>query len=257
MTESTRAATGEDIALTHPRFPLASRYDATWLRDLDMGPNPLWMLEDLLADVPLRPGMRVLDLGCGRGATSVFLAEQCGVEVWAVDLWIGAEENARLFAERGLDARVRAVQADARALPFDDGAFDAIIAVDSYEYFGTDVHALPALLRCLAPGGRIGVATPSIRVDLHELGGIPSHISDVVGWEALAWPTAAWWAFLWEQTGLTRVVAREQEGAAQDWLRWARFVGPGPASTDPVVRMLEADAGELLTFALVSGTKPA
>jgi hypothetical protein len=66
----------------------------------------------------------------------------------------------------------------------------AIIAIDSYEYFGTDVHALPAVFRCLAPDGRIGVATPNIRVGLRELGGIPSRIRDVVGWEALAWPTA-------------------------------------------------------------------
>jgi cyclopropane fatty-acyl-phospholipid synthase-like methyltransferase len=250
-------AGGSAGALTHPRFPLANQYDANWLRELDMGPNPLWMLEDLLTDVPLRPGMRVLDLGCGRGATSVFLAEQLGVEVWAADLWIDAEENTRRFADRGLEGRVHAVQADARALPFDDGAFDAIVCIDAYEYFGTDVHALPQLLRVLAPGGRIGVATPSIRAELRELGRIPEHIREVVGWEALAWPTADSWRFLWEQTGLAEVVAREQEDAAADWLRWARFTASSSADSDAVIRMLEVDAGELLTFALVSGTKSA
>ncbi|HWV48391.1 MAG TPA: methyltransferase domain-containing protein [Microbacterium sp.] len=264
MTECGSAARPENIdtgdrakGLAHPRFTLANRYDADWLRELDMGPNPLWMLEDLLMDVPLRPGMRVLDLGCGRGATSVFLAEQMDVEVWAVDLWIDADDNARRFTERGLDGRVHAVQADARALPFDDGAFDAILCIDAYEYFGTDVHALPALLRVLAPGARIGVATPSIRRELRELGGIPSHIRDVVGWEALAWPTVAAWRFLWEQTGLAHVVAREQEGAASDWLRWAEFTASGSVESDAVIRMLETDAGELLTFASVSGAKPA
>ena len=250
-------AGGSAGALTHPRFPLANQYDAGWLRELDMGPNPLWMLEDLLADVPLRRGMRVLDLGCGRGATSVFLAEQVGVEVWAVDLWIDADENTRRFAERGLEGRVHAVHADARALPFDDASFDAIVCVDAYEYFGTDVHALPRLLRVLAPGGRIGVATPGLRAELRDLGGIPPHIGEVAGWEALAWPTVAAWRFLWEQTGVTDVVAREQQGAADDWLRWARFTATGAPDSDAVIRMLEADAGQLLTFALVSGTKPA
>jgi hypothetical protein len=52
------------------RYPLSSRYDPEWLLALDMGPHPLWQLEDLLPDVALRPGQRVLDLGCGRGATS-------------------------------------------------------------------------------------------------------------------------------------------------------------------------------------------
>jgi hypothetical protein len=55
------------------RYPLSSRYDPRWVLALDMGPHPLWQLEDLLTVVELRPGQRVLDLACGRGATSVFL----------------------------------------------------------------------------------------------------------------------------------------------------------------------------------------
>src|SRR3546814_12738076 len=74
--------------LTHPSFPLSSSYDADWLLSLDMGPNPLWLLEDLLRDMSILPGSRVLDLGSGRGATSVFLAKELGVEVWAAALWI-------------------------------------------------------------------------------------------------------------------------------------------------------------------------
>ncbi len=44
------------------RYPRSSRYDPAWLLDLDMGPNPLWLLEDLARDLDLRPGMQVLDL---------------------------------------------------------------------------------------------------------------------------------------------------------------------------------------------------
>jgi 2-polyprenyl-3-methyl-5-hydroxy-6-metoxy-1,4-benzoquinol methylase len=80
-------------ALVRPdRFPLSSRYDPRWLLGLDMGPHPLWQLEEILPALGLRPGMRVLDLGSGRGATSVFLARECGVTVTACDLWVGTEE---------------------------------------------------------------------------------------------------------------------------------------------------------------------
>ena len=76
------------------RYPRASGYDPAWLLDLDMGPNPLWLLEDVARGLDLRPGMRVLDLGSGKGATSVFLAREYGVRVVAADWWIGAEEAA-------------------------------------------------------------------------------------------------------------------------------------------------------------------
>ncbi|MFE1205014.1 SAM-dependent methyltransferase [Streptomyces sp. NPDC058762] len=56
-------------------------------------------MEDLAHDLDLRPGMRVLDLGSGKGATSVFLAREYGVEVVAADLWIAPEQAARVFAE--------------------------------------------------------------------------------------------------------------------------------------------------------------
>lgn len=55
--------TAFDVLLRPDRYPLSSTYDPAWLLGLDMGPHPLWMLEDLARDLDLRPGMRVLDLG--------------------------------------------------------------------------------------------------------------------------------------------------------------------------------------------------
>jgi len=234
--------------LKRDEYPRASQYDEAWLLECDMGPNPLWLLEDLAEDLDLRPGMRVLDLGSGKGATSVFLAKEYGVQVYAADLWIDPTEAAGNFA--GLD--ITAIKAEAHALPFAKGFFDAIVCIDAYEYFGTADSYLAYITSFLKPGGQFGIATPALRREIRELGYIPQHIKELVGWEALAWHTADWWRFQWEITELVEVTAaRLQESGWHDWLLWARATGD-PATVD----MLEKDQGEYLTFALVTARKP-
>ena len=74
------------------RFPLSSKYDPEWIIDNEMGPNVLWITEALCEVMDLKPGMRVLDLGCGGALSSIFLAKEFGVQVWATDLWVKATD---------------------------------------------------------------------------------------------------------------------------------------------------------------------
>ncbi|MEV6399434.1 methyltransferase domain-containing protein [Streptomyces sp. NPDC051907] len=244
------------------RYPRSSRYDPAWLLGLDMGPNPLWLLEDLAGDLDLRPGMRVLDLGSGKGATSVFLAREYGVQVVAADWWIGAGEAAAVFAEAGVGDQVEAVQTEAHVLPFEQESFDAVVSIDAFEYFGTSDSYLPYLARFLRPGGQLGMATPAMTREVRDMGAIPSHIKELVGWEAIAWHTAEWWRFQWEITELVTVTsARLQPDAWRDWLLWtqacAEYRPDGRAANQPVIDMLTADKGEFLSFALVTARKAA
>jgi ubiquinone/menaquinone biosynthesis C-methylase UbiE len=179
-------------------------------------------LEDLSRDLDLRPGMRVLDLGSGMGATSVFLAREFGVEVVAVDLWVSPDAAAAVFADAGLADRVCAVKAEAHALPFARSFFDAVISIDAYEYFGTADSYLAYITRFLKAGGQLAIATPAMTCEVRDLGEIPQHIRACVGWEAMAWHTAEWWRFQWK-----------------------------------VIAMLEADNGEFLSFALLAACKNA
>ena len=48
-----------------------------------MGPNSIKILEEMSESLSLKPGMRVLDLGCNKGLTSIFLAKEFGVQVVA------------------------------------------------------------------------------------------------------------------------------------------------------------------------------
>ena len=70
----------------------------------------LAMMPDLGADP------RVLDLGCGRALTSIFLAREFGVQVWATDLWITPDHNRRRAEEAGVGDAVFPLRAEAHAL---------------------------------------------------------------------------------------------------------------------------------------------
>ncbi|MGC4119978.1 MAG: methyltransferase domain-containing protein [Myxococcales bacterium] len=139
--------------LERPEFPRSRGYDPEWVLDNQMGPNALWLTEWLCQALPLEPGMRVLDLGCGRALSSVFLARELGVRVWATDLWMSPDHNWERAVAAGVGDRVCPVKAEAHALPFAAGFFDAVVCIDAYHYFGTD-EPLPGLPLGLRPAGR-------------------------------------------------------------------------------------------------------
>jgi SAM-dependent methyltransferase len=106
----------------------------------------------------LRPGMRLLDAGCGPGSITVGLASAVAPgDVVGVDFSVDVlEEGRALAAERGL-TNLRFEAADVLALPFPDASFDAVFAHTLLEHVGDGVSALRELRRVLRPGGVIGV----------------------------------------------------------------------------------------------------
>jgi 2-polyprenyl-3-methyl-5-hydroxy-6-metoxy-1,4-benzoquinol methylase len=88
-------------------FPLSSKYDPEWILANEMGPNALWLAESLVRVMDLRPGMRVLDMGCGRGMTSVFLARERDLTVFASDAEAIREDGGRYLGFVRVVARRR------------------------------------------------------------------------------------------------------------------------------------------------------
>ena len=102
------------------RYPRSNRYDPVWVLEHMMGPNPLWLMEHLTSLLALEPGQRVMDLGCGRALTSVFLAREFDVRVHAVDLWVPAAENWSRIQAAGEADHIVPIHAEAHQLPFAD-----------------------------------------------------------------------------------------------------------------------------------------
>lgn len=83
----------ESSSFRNTLFPLSAAYDKTWIKENSLGENVLYNLESLCEVMEFKEGMRVLDLGCGKAATAIFLAKEFGVEVWAIDQYITPSEN--------------------------------------------------------------------------------------------------------------------------------------------------------------------
>jgi len=188
------------------RYMLTEKYDSGFVTENWMGPNPLWLLEELCENLELRPGMRVLDLGCGKGLTSIFLAKEFGVTVFATDLWIGATENFERFRQMGVSDLAFPIHAEAHTLPFAEGFFDVAIAVDSYHYFGADESYFPCTFsKLVKPGGQFGIVVPGFTRDFDK--GYPDTLEKYWSGEMFTFQSGAWWRKLWEKTGIAEITA--------------------------------------------------
>jgi ubiquinone/menaquinone biosynthesis C-methylase UbiE len=107
----------------------------------------------------LRPGMRLLDAGCGPGSITIGLAEAVAPgEAIGIDISDDALGTARsMAAERG-GANVRFDVADIYALPFDNDTFDAAFSHCVMQHLEEPHRAIVELFRVLKPGGVIGVS---------------------------------------------------------------------------------------------------
>ncbi|GAA4863435.1 SAM-dependent methyltransferase [Pseudonocardia benzenivorans] len=235
------------------RFPRSSAYHPDWvLAAVSGGANSLWLTEWLVEAMDLHSGMRGLDLGCGRGASSIFLHRELGVQVWATDLWFGADERLARIRDAGVEHSVFPIHADARALPFAAGFFDAIVSIDSFVYYGTDDLYASYLARFVEPGGQIGIAGSGL---LSEFAGpVPEHLA--AWWEpSLAClHSAAWWRRHWERSGVLAVeVADTMPDGWRHWLEWQHVVAPDNTAEIDAVR---TDAGRHLGYVRAVARRP-
>jgi len=238
--------------LVHDRFPRSAAYHPDWILANGSGGNALWLAEWLTEAMPLQPGMRVLDLGCGRLLSSLFLAREFDVQVWATDLWVPATENQRRIVDAGFGDRVFPLHADARSLPFAAEFFDAIVCVDAFYYFGTDALYLNYLAQFVKPGGLIGVAGAGLSNEIPD-SGVPDHLK--AWWTQDLWclQTAAWLSRLWSRTGIVDVeTADTMPDGWQVWLDWHHQIAP---DNHVEIAALQADRGEHIGYVRAVGRR--
>ena len=241
-----------DIArIRPPRFPLSSSWDPVWQLENMIGTNPLWLTEELLHHLPLTPEQRVLDLGCGKGMSSMFLAKECRVNVWAADLWESPDDIWKHARDLGLDNFVCPIRAEAHTLPFAHEFFDAVVCVDAWHLFGLGDGFIGRIANYVTSGGYIAMIVPGLHHEFED--GLPPHV--IPFWQQEFWSlhSADWWTSLWEKDSAFSIVHSEfVSDGWKLWLQWEEIArDTGYAYVEDDIYLLQADAGQNLGFVIV------
>jgi cyclopropane fatty-acyl-phospholipid synthase-like methyltransferase len=222
---------------------ISNENNFAFMQDNMMGPNVLRIAEEMALHLDLKENMRILDLGCGCGLSTLFLVQEYGAQVFAADLWITPSENYERFQTIGIADKAIPISADAtKGLPFAERYFDVLFSVDAYHYFGDTPEMLPSLVPLVRKGGHIAIAIPGIKYEFGE--NVPE--------EMLQWwddedikrtiHSPDWWRGLWNKAeGIEIVDIREMACNEQAWNEWLTSSNPYAVGD---VEMMKADNGK-------------
>lgn len=105
----------------------------------------------------VRPGLRLVDIGCGEGFL-LALAGRADLQVYGLEIAVRALRLARERAPSG-----RFVRAEGEAVPFEDRAFDRVTCLGSLEHFGDPGRGVAEIARILRPDGLSLIVVPNRR----------------------------------------------------------------------------------------------
>lgn len=213
-----------------------------FLKATMMGPNAMRLSEELSSYLNINEDMRILDLGCGRGLSTLLLVKKYGASVFAADLWISPTENYERFKHIGIDDKAVPISVDAtKGLPFANGYFDLLFTVDAYHYFGDTKAMLPSLIPFIKKSGYIAMAIPGIKYEFGE--NVPDKLKPFWNDEvARTIHSLDWWKNLWEaEKGIEIIDIHEMLCCKQSWDEWHTSYWQGIGED---IKMREAEDGK-------------
>lgn len=149
---------------------------ATWLIGESFHPGGMALTDELARLSELGPGKRLLDAGCGRGASTVHLAKSTGCEAVGLTLESdGVERGCQLAEAEGVQDRVRFVQDDILHMDTAIGEFDVVLMECVLSTLEQKPESLRQLYRITRPGGFIALT------DVTVSGKLPQQLMGSIG----------------------------------------------------------------------------
>lgn len=117
--------------------------------------NQLLYEESIARDLGLKPGMKVLDLGCGRGRVAAHMAKYAGVHVTGLNIDPNSVAQAQTFNDDlGFDNQFVVKDFNDLPLPFEDESFDAFYNIQAFSLAKDHPALFKEIYRVLKPGAR-------------------------------------------------------------------------------------------------------
>lgn len=116
--------------------------------------NQILLEERMAKDLDLKPGAKVLEIGCGCGAIAASMKEISGADVYGTN--IDPSQIEKAWLNPNLKKENFTVGDFNQAFPFEDNSFDAVYAIQPMTYISDHAHTMSEIFRVLKPGGKFG-----------------------------------------------------------------------------------------------------
>ena len=116
--------------------------------------------------IDIQDGWTMLDIGCGGGATLKRLLKRSrGAQVYGIDISQESVAKARKVNAKLLDQQVFVSQGSAENLPYEDGKFDLVTAVETVYFWPNLLECMKEVNRVLKPGGKFAIMVEVVEGD--------------------------------------------------------------------------------------------
>ncbi len=186
--------------MSHPRVVETFDRWADEGRDAELEQDHGDVVRQVLERLKIRPGERILDLGCGNGwATRLLARANAGVQAIGVDA--SPRMIARAEALHSLTIRARYDHASFEDLHFRDGEFDRVFSMEALYYAGDLARSIGECFRVLRPGG-----SAEVLIDYYEESPASEPWAKVMGLK-LHRLSEAGWKQAFERAGFTNATS--------------------------------------------------
>jgi len=225
---------------------MSNEKNISFLNETMWGPNGIRQAEELASHFTITKDMKILDLGCGMGLSSLYLAQEYGVNVFATDLFADPTENYENFQSLGVTDKIVPMLLDAtQPLPFAKHYFDVIFSVGAYNMFGDTEEMLSNFIPYVKSGGYIAVSFPGLKYDFGD--NIPPEMQPFFDVPEVARYIRGidWWTELWSKAeGIEIINISEQACHDIAWEEYLASRNPNIEEDKWDLDMMEAEAGK-------------